>query len=161
MMLQRQQWYRMQRVLIHRQRYRMLYCANVSVLVPYLVRYLCIGNDSVCGTVPAYVVLCLCIGNHNVCGIALILGRGAVCGTVLVFIHQQRYQCGLIEPICLRKNFMVLSVKRILSAIFALKKSWFCQLSDRHSNPKTHTLLYVIQRGGPLGKVIFQKSFGC
>ena len=89
----------------------MLYCANVSVLVPYLVRYLCIGNDSVCGTVPAYVVLCLCIGNHNVCGIVLILGRGAVCGTVLVLIHQQRYQCGLIEPICLRKNFMVLSVK--------------------------------------------------
>ena len=37
----------------------MLYCANVSVLVPYLVRYLCIGNDSVCGTVPAYAVLCL------------------------------------------------------------------------------------------------------
>ena len=134
----------------------------------------------------AYVVLCLCIGNHNVCGIVLILGRGAVCGTVLVLIHQQRYQCGLIEPICLRKNFMVLSVKsqyrtishwknfmvlsancnifsnkncikkshwknfmvlsvkRILSTIFALKKSWFFQLSGRHSNPKTHTLLYVI-----------------
>ena len=45
----------------------------------------------------AYAVLHLCIDS------------GTVCGTVLM--HQYRYQCRLIELICVRKIFMVLPVK--------------------------------------------------
>ena len=58
----------------------------------------------------AYAVLHLCIDS------------GAVCGTVLM--HQYRYQCRLIELICAKKIFMVLTIKsNIFSNKNCIKKS--------------------------------------